>query len=65
MASHDFDDERALVAGRGAVQGIQGFDDPVQRRIRADRHVGTRHVVVDGSDETHQTQERVLIGEFL
>ena len=63
MTSHDFDDEGALVAGRGAVQGIDGFDDPVQRRIRADRHVGTRHVVVNGSDEANQPQEGVLVGQ--
>ena len=64
MPAHHLDDEGALVAGRGAAQRIHRLDDPVQRGVGADRHVGAGHVVVDGSDQTDQTQERVLGGDL-
>ena len=63
MPSHHLNDERALVAGRGAAQGIHRLDDPMQGGIGADRHVGARHVVIDGSDQTNQTQEGVRCGD--
>jgi hypothetical protein len=47
------------MTGRGAVDGIECFGDPVQRRVGADRHVGAEHVVVDRADQPHQPEERV------
>ena len=63
LPSHHLHDECALVTGRGAAQGIHRLDDPVQGSVGADRHVGARHVVIDGSDQTNETQEGVFGGD--
>jgi len=52
------------MTGRGAVDGIQRFGDPVQRRVGTDRHVGAEHVVVDRADQPHQPEERVRGGHL-
>ena len=59
VPAHHLDHERALVAGGGAVQGVQRLDDAVQRGVGADRHVGAEHVVVDRPD--HADQPQVLV----
>ena len=51
VASHDLDDERALVRGRRAGQLVDGIQDAVQRSVRADRHIRAHHVVIDRADE--------------
>ena len=65
VPAHHLDDERSLVAGCGAAQGIQCFDDAVQCRVGADRHVGPGHVVIDRTDEPDQPQERVCVRGLL
>lgn len=40
----------------GCHDCIHHLDDPVQSRIRADRHVGATEVVVDGADHPHYVQ---------
>jgi hypothetical protein len=64
VPAHDLNDEGPLMTGRGAVDGIQRFGDPVQRRVGADRHVGAEHVVVDRADQPHEPQERVSGGHL-
>jgi hypothetical protein len=59
---HHLDHERALVARRGALDRVDGLDDPVQRGVGADRHVGARHVVVDRADDADQPESAVLVG---
>ena len=51
VASHDFHDENALMAVRGAAERVDGVGDAVQSGVRADGHIGVRHIVVDGADE--------------
>jgi hypothetical protein len=64
VPAHHLDDEGALVTGRGAVQGVQGLDDAVQRGVGADRHVGAEHVVVDRADHPDQVQVLVRLGRL-
>ncbi len=49
MASHDFDDEVAVLEGGGAGDGVDGLDDALQSGVGSDGHVGADEVVVDGS----------------
>ena len=59
VASHDLDDERALVRGRRAGQLVDGVQDAVQRSVRTDRHVRAHHVVIDRADEADDDEGRV------
>lgn len=49
VSAHDLHDEGALVRVGGADDGVDGLDDAVQRRVRADRHVRAAEVIVYGS----------------
>ena len=51
VASHDLDDERALVRGRRAGQLVDGIQDAVQRSVRTNRHIRAHHIVIDRADE--------------
>ena len=62
VATHDLDDEGALVRGRRAGQLVDGVQDAMQRGVRADRHVGAHQVVVDRADEADDDESRVLGG---
>ena len=62
VAAHDLDDEGALVRGRRTGQLINGVQDAVQRRVRADRHVRAHQVVVDRADEADDDESRMLGG---
>jgi hypothetical protein len=67
VAAHDLDDEGALVGGGGGGELVDGVDDAVQRRVRADGHVGADHVVIDGADQSDDDQggvgPRGLLGD--
>ena len=52
VPAHNLYDERPRVASSGALNGIDGLADTVQRGRRADSHVGHAHVIVDRADET-------------
>ena len=43
--------------------GVDGFDDPVQGRVRSDGHVRAAEVVVDGSDDAGDVQ--AAVGDLL
>ena len=58
VAPHHLDDERPLVARRRRDEGVDRLDDPVERRVGADRHVGAGHVVVDRPDEADEGERR-------
>src|ERR1035437_7876246 len=47
------------MARRRTPDGVQRLGDSMKRRVRTDRHVSPRHVVIDRSHQTHQTQERM------
>lgn len=47
MTAHDLHDEGALVGVGSAHDSIDSFDDPVQGRVRSDRHVGAAEIVID------------------
>lgn len=51
MAAHHLDDERTLVALRSGHHRVGGLDNALQRRVRADGHVGAAEVVVDGAHQ--------------
>jgi hypothetical protein len=51
------------MTGRRARDRVNGIGDAVQRRVGADRHVGADHVVVDRTDETHERQAAVGVGD--
>ena len=59
VPAHHLDHERALVAGRGAGQGVDRLEDPVQRRVGAHGHVRPDHVVVDRPD--HPGDDQVAV----
>lgn len=59
VAAHHLDHECTLVAGGRAANGVNGLDDPVQRCIGADGHVGANHVVIDRADQAHDHELRV------
>ena len=65
VATHDLDDEGALVRGRGAGELVDSVQDAMQRSVRTDRHVGTHHVVVDGTDQADDDEGRMSVREFL
>lgn len=45
--------------------GVHHLNDPVQRRVGADGHVGAAEVVVDGSDHADNVELRVPLSLFL
>jgi len=47
MTTHDLHDEGALMRVGGTGNGVDGLDDAVQGRIRADGHVRATKIVVD------------------
>ncbi len=47
VATHDLDDEAALVAGGGAGDGVGGVDDAMQGGVGSSGDVGAKHIVVD------------------
>ncbi len=63
VPAHHLDDEAALVAGGRAGDRVQRLDDPAQRRVGADGHVGAEHIVVDRADQAHDRQVRVRGGD--
>src|SRR4029450_11158985 len=62
VAAHDLDDEGALMARRGAVEGVERLDDAVQRRVGPEGHIGPEHVVVDRARYADEPEEPVLVG---
>ena len=44
MSAHDLHDEGPLVRGGRRYDAVDGFNDPVQRGVRADGHVGAAKV---------------------
>src|SRR5690349_7539252 len=64
MASHDLDDKRARVAGGSAGDGVDAFADTVETSNGADSDVGRRHVIIDGSNKSHNVEMSVLLGFF-
>ena len=65
VAPHHLDDEGTLVAGRSAVDGIDGFGDAMESRVGADGHVGPEHVVVDRADQANQGEAPMGVGRGL
>lgn len=49
----------------GGHDGVHHLDDPVQRRVGADGHVGAAEVIVDGADHADNVELRVTAGCFL
>jgi len=49
----------------GGHDGVHHLDDPVQRRVGADGHVGAAEVVVDGADHADDVELRVDAGRLL
>ena len=62
VPAHHLDHERPLMARSGAGQRVDRLDDPVQGRVRAHRHVGSDHVVVDRADHAGDHQVAVPPG---
>jgi hypothetical protein len=65
MATHDFHDESAVVAGGSARKGIDGFGDAMQGSVSSNSHIGAKHVVVDRTDQSHQEQVGVSLSQLL
>ena len=61
VSAHDLHDERPAVGVRRRDDGVDGGDDPVQRRVRSDGHVGAAEVVVDGADDADNVETRVVV----
>ena len=65
VAAHDLDHKGTLVACRRAGDSVDGLGDAVQGRVRADGHIGAKHVVVDGAHQAHDAQLRMGVGRLL
>ena len=65
MATHDLDDEGALVRGRRAGELVNSIQDAMQRSVRTDRHVRAHHVIIDRTDQADNDQRRVSVGKLL
>ena len=65
--SHDFGHHDAVVAVGGAVEPVDGFGGNPQRRVKADRGVGHRHIIVNRLGQRQDAQsllgqpERILL----
>ena len=53
------------MAGGRARDGVDGFGDAMQRRVRADGHVGAVHIVVDRADQPDDGEVAMLIRRVL
>ena len=51
--------------GSGAGQLVDRVQDAVQGSVRADRHVGADHVVVDRTDQADDDEGRMSVRELL
>lgn len=60
VATHNFHDKCSLMRISCADNSIDAFDDTMQSRICADRHVGTAKIVVDRPDQPDDMQIFVL-----
>ena len=53
----------------GRNDAVNGLHDAAQRRVGADGHVGAAEVVVDGADDAHDVEVRIvfqlLVGDQL
>ena len=65
MAAHDLDHEAALVAGRGGPDTVDCLGDPVERGVGADRHVRSRHIVVDRGADAGEGELSVPLGRSI
>ena len=65
VATHDLDDEGALVRGRRAGELVNSIQDAMQRSVRTDRHVRAHHVIIDRTDQADNDQRRVGVGKLL
>lgn len=60
VTAHHLHDECALMRIRRTNDGIDGLDDAMQRRVRADGHVRAAKIVVDRADHAGDVQHAVL-----
>ncbi|KAH3665835.1 hypothetical protein OGAPHI_004023 [Ogataea philodendri] len=61
MTAHDLDHKRSLMGIGCCVDIVDGFADPRQRRVTADRGICERHVVVDGAQSTANVEMLVVL----
>ena len=61
---HHFDDKGALMAGRGARDGVNRIGNPMERGIGADRHISTKHIVIDRANNAGNIQVGMALAYF-
>lgn len=61
MTTHNFHNESALMRISCANYCVDTFDDTMQSRVGADRHIRAAKIVVDGSDHTGDVKMLVLV----
>lgn len=61
MPTHDLDNERAGVRKRSRLDVVDGFANTMESGRRADSHICHRHVIVYGTDETHDLEMPVVL----
>ena len=64
VASHHFDDERALMTGSRAGNGIHRIGDAVQGAVCADGHLGAGEIVVNRTNHADDHQVWVILQLF-
>ncbi|CRH63441.1 Uncharacterised protein [Chlamydia trachomatis] len=60
MATHDLDNEGALVRCCRGCQLVHRVQNAMECGIRTDCHVGAHHVIIDRADKTNNHQSRML-----
>ena len=50
VPTHDLEHKGSGVRGRGRIDVVDRFTDPMQRCRCANREIGQTHIVIDGSD---------------
>ena len=65
MPPHYLNHKYTLVAGSRTGNRVNGLHNPVQRGIRANRHVRAEHVIVNRANKPNQFQVAVTLDPFL
>lgn len=65
VATHDLQNEAALVGIGSGSDGIHSLNDTVECRVCADGHVSAAEVIVDGAHHTHNVEVRVGLALLL
>lgn len=65
MATHDLQNEAALVGIGSGGDSIHSLNNTMEGRVSADGHVSAAEIIVDGAHHTHNVEVRVGLAFLL